>query len=255
MLFSIQLLTSVLFLCRWYRPTFRRRKRHRFVAPRSLDTSSTSTTSDVVKKSGHIWSITTKNIWNTFIHCFLRVFYTLAEIKTPEASRCVNDLAGVKKYNFHPKNNPEKKISADTTEIPTNPLLPPPTSNSKCSLGPLRDITVSALGDKPVGQKMKRRKKFVVPRSKLPVQTLGNNATPYQPSVITQKKDEVFCYEVLYHKYTKAKKKKYFDGVLLLRTGKKTVSISFIGTWKSLFLNDLFRYAVNCRKGVVGYGR
>ena len=47
----------------------------------------------------------------------------------------------------------------------------------------------------------------------------------YQPTVATTKKKEAlaFCYEVLYHKYTRSKKKKYFDGILLLRTGKKTV--------------------------------
>lgn len=46
----------------------------------------------------------------------------------------------------------------------------------------------------------------------------------YQPTVPTEKKEALaLCYEVLYHKYTRSKKKKYFDGILLLRTGKKTV--------------------------------
>merc|ERR1712159_857572 len=49
-----------------------------------------------------------------------------------------------------------------------NQLATTKTSNSICSLGPLRDITVSALSETPVGRTMKGRKKFVPPRPQLP---------------------------------------------------------------------------------------
>lgn len=108
-----------------------------------------------------------------------------------------------------------------------NQVATPKTSNSTCSLGPLRDITVSALSETPVGRTMKGRKKFIHPRPQLAGRISTTEITNFDPATFPTQKMEVFCYEVLYHKYTRAKKKKYFDGILLLRTGKKTVSPNF----------------------------
>lgn len=106
---------------------------------------------------------------------------------------------------------------------PETSNLTPETSNLTCLLSPLRDITGSTLSDTPLGKKIKTRKKFIPPRPQIMGHLSATEATKFDLKTVPPKKVEVFCYEVLYHKYTRAKKKKYFDGILLLRTGKKTV--------------------------------